>query len=62
MLIKDAISRYLIVSPKNAFKKTIKKVRKRLGGEGTVAADQVQGGHGHGEKEEGQKEKNLIFW
>ncbi len=32
-----------------------------MGGEGAVAADQVQGGHGHGEIEEGQKEKKSDF-
>ena len=37
------------------------KSQKKIGVEDAVAADQVQGGHGHGEIEEGQKEKNQIF-
>ena len=42
--------------PKNIFKKS-----EKIGGEGAVAADQVQGGHGHGKIEEGQKEKKSAF-
>ncbi len=47
--------------PQKCLSKKYLKCQKKVGGEGAVAAGQVQGGHGHGEIEEGQKEKNHIF-
>ncbi len=48
--------------PQKCLSKKYLKSQKKIGGEGAVAADQVQGGHGHGEIEEGQKKKNQIFF
>ena len=55
------MSRCLMVSPKNALQKKLKKISKKIFIWAAVTTDQVQDGLGHGEIEEGEKKKADFF-